>query len=148
MHTQRRQRALILPVVLLMLGLLALMMAGFVFFVRAEGEGIRAFADGQQARLAAWLGPLAGATPVARLRVQGSDAVVHLFRKDRTDIYAAYKLAGEEVVQLRLRASTARVLRRGQPPKTARAEGGVFLVSLDTVPTFISARRAAWAGQP
>lgn len=102
----------------------------------------------QQTRLAAWLGPLDGATPVARLRVQGSDAVVHLFRKDRTDIYAAYKLAGEEVVQLRLRATSARVIQRGQAPKTVRAEGGAFLVSLNTVPTFIIARRAAWPGQP
>ena len=47
------RRAIILPVVLVMLGLLALTMAGFVFFVRAEGEGIRALSDGQQARMAA-----------------------------------------------------------------------------------------------
>ena len=53
MRAGRRQSAIILPVVLVMLGLLALTMAGFVFFIRAEGEGVRAFSDGQQARLAA-----------------------------------------------------------------------------------------------
>jgi len=47
------RRALVLPVVLVLIGLMALMMAGFVFFVRAEVAGIRAHADGQQARVAA-----------------------------------------------------------------------------------------------
>ncbi|TWT40316.1 General secretion pathway protein K [Phycisphaerae bacterium RAS1] len=47
------RRALILPVVLVLIGLLALTMAGFVYFIRAEVTGTRAFADGQQARLAA-----------------------------------------------------------------------------------------------
>ncbi|GMU81496.1 MAG: hypothetical protein AMXMBFR47_13670 [Planctomycetota bacterium] len=45
------RRGLILPVVLVLIGLLALTMAGFVFFVRAETAGIRAASDGQQARL-------------------------------------------------------------------------------------------------
>jgi hypothetical protein len=102
----------------------------------------------QRRRLAEWLGPVHDATATARLRVQGSDAVIHLFRKKRTDIYAAYKLAGREVVQLRLRTSTARVLRRGEPAKSIQAEGGVFLISLDTVPTYIIARRAGWPGLP
>ncbi len=53
MRPPRRERAVILPVVLIMISLLALTMAGFVFFVRAEAEGIMAFTDGQQARLAA-----------------------------------------------------------------------------------------------
>ncbi len=48
-----RRRGMILVVVLLMIGLLALTMAGFLFFTRAEGEGIHAVADGHQARLAA-----------------------------------------------------------------------------------------------
>lgn len=47
------RRGMILVVVLLMIALLALTMAGFLFFTRAEGEGIRAVADGHQARLAA-----------------------------------------------------------------------------------------------
>lgn len=47
------RRALILPVVLLLIGLLALIMAGFVFFVRAEHAGISAYSEMQQARLAA-----------------------------------------------------------------------------------------------
>jgi type II secretory pathway component PulK len=53
MRTARQASAIILPVVLVMLGLLALTMAGFIFFIRAEGEGVRAFSDGQQCRLAA-----------------------------------------------------------------------------------------------
>lgn len=52
-HANRRGRGLILPVVLVMIGLLSLTMAGYVFFVRAETAGIRATNDAQQARLAA-----------------------------------------------------------------------------------------------
>lgn len=44
---------MILPVVLVLIALLGLTMAGFVFFVRAEAEGVLAYSDGQQARLAA-----------------------------------------------------------------------------------------------
>jgi hypothetical protein len=102
----------------------------------------------QQQRLADWLGPIQDATPVARLRVQGSDAVIHLFRKERTDLYAAYKLAGQEVVQLQLPTATARVLRHGEPSKTVTAEGGLFLLSLDTTPTYLIARHTGWPGQP
>jgi type II secretory pathway component PulK len=47
------RRALILPVVLVMIGLLALTMAGYIYFVRAEIAGVRATGDAQQARLAA-----------------------------------------------------------------------------------------------
>ncbi|WP_320046860.1 type II secretion system protein GspK [uncultured Ilyobacter sp.] len=47
------RRAVILPVVLIMIALLSLTMAGFIFFVRAETQGIMAFTDGHQARLAA-----------------------------------------------------------------------------------------------
>lgn len=43
----------ILPVVLVLIGLLALMAAGFLFFTRAELAGTVALADGHQARLAA-----------------------------------------------------------------------------------------------
>lgn len=50
------RRAIILPIVLVMIGLLALTMAGFIFFVRAETAGIRAAADGKQAQLAAETG--------------------------------------------------------------------------------------------
>lgn len=46
-------RGIVLPVVLLIIGLLALVMAGFVFFVRSEMAGIQAYNGGQQARLAA-----------------------------------------------------------------------------------------------
>ncbi len=52
MKPRNRRRAVILPVVLVMIGLLALTMAGFIFFVRAENAGIQAHADGEQARLA------------------------------------------------------------------------------------------------
>ncbi|MBI5865775.1 MAG: general secretion pathway protein GspK [Planctomycetes bacterium] len=52
-RTSSPRLGVILPVVLVMIGLLALTMAGFVFFVRAEMSGIRAENDGQQARLAA-----------------------------------------------------------------------------------------------
>ena len=48
-----RGRAVILPVVLVLIALLGLTMAGFVFFVRAETEGVMAYCEGQQARLAA-----------------------------------------------------------------------------------------------
>lgn len=47
------RRAVILPVILLLIGLLALTMAGFVFFVRAGTQGILATAEGEQAWLAA-----------------------------------------------------------------------------------------------
>ncbi len=47
-----RHRAMILPVVLVLIGLLALIMAGFMFFVRAEIAGLQAQRDGQQAQLA------------------------------------------------------------------------------------------------
>ncbi len=45
--------AFILPVVLVLVGLLAVTMAGFMFFVRSELAGIQAQRDAQQARLAA-----------------------------------------------------------------------------------------------
>ncbi|HUT34286.1 MAG TPA: alpha-glucuronidase family glycosyl hydrolase [Planctomycetota bacterium] len=102
----------------------------------------------QAARLAEWLGPAAEAEPGARLALSGSDAVVTLFRTRNEDVFAAYKLVGQETVQLRLNTQEARIFRRGQPPRTVRAEGGLFLVSLDTVPTYIVARRAAWPGAP
>ena len=47
------RRGIILPVVLVIIGLLTLTMAGFIFFVRAETSGTIAYADAQQARLAA-----------------------------------------------------------------------------------------------
>jgi len=47
------ERGLILAVTLVLIGLLALTMAGFVFFVKAETAGIHARSDGEQARLAA-----------------------------------------------------------------------------------------------
>jgi type II secretory pathway component PulK len=45
--------AFVLVVVLIVIGLLALIMAGFMFFVRAELAGAQALRDAQQARLAA-----------------------------------------------------------------------------------------------
>ena len=47
------RRAIVLPVVLVLIGLLALVMAGFVFFMRSEMSGLSARRDTQQARLAA-----------------------------------------------------------------------------------------------
>ena len=47
------RRAVILPIVLIVIGLLALTMTGFVFFIRAETAGLAASNDQQQARLAA-----------------------------------------------------------------------------------------------
>lgn len=52
----RWRRAIVLPVVLVVVGLLALVMAGFLFFVRAELSGAQAQRDAQQARLAALSG--------------------------------------------------------------------------------------------
>jgi type II secretory pathway component PulK len=51
-----RRAGFVLPVVLVVIGLLALTMAGFTFFVRAEVAGAQAKRDGQQARLAALSG--------------------------------------------------------------------------------------------
>jgi len=48
-----RRHAFILPVVLVVIGLLSLTMAGFMFFVRAELAGMQAERDAQQARLTA-----------------------------------------------------------------------------------------------
>lgn len=50
---RRRRRAVILPVVLVLISLLAITMAGFLFFVRSETAGTIAMADGHQARLSA-----------------------------------------------------------------------------------------------
>jgi len=97
---------------------------------------------GQAELLAQWLGPANEAEPVVRLDLQGSDAIVHLFRTANAYIYGAYKLSGRQVVQLRLNTEEARLFRRGQAPRTIRATGGAFLVELDTVPTYIVARRA------
>jgi len=102
----------------------------------------------QAARLGEWLGPAAEAQPGARLTLTGSDAVVYLFRTRTEDIFAAYKLAGDEVVHLRLNTQEARLYRHGQAPRTVRAEGGLFLVHLTTVPTYIVTRRAEWPGRP
>jgi hypothetical protein len=110
----------------------------------AQAEALRVQAD----RLAELLGPILDVEPAARFQVDGSDAVLYLFRTAREDIYAAYKLSGRDVVPLRLPTSEARMVRGGQPPKTIHAEAGAFLVALDTVPTYIIARRAAWPGMP
>jgi hypothetical protein len=122
---------------------------------RAEGTDLEpVFATlaervAEQTRLLAeWLGPAHAAEPAARLRIQGSDAVVHLFRTRNANVYAVYRIAGPQVVHLQLPAEEARLVRHGQEPKTMRAEAGVFLVDVDRVPTYIVARRAAWPGQP
>ncbi len=49
----RRRPALILPIVLVLIGLLAVTLAGFTFFVNAEIAGLQAHRDALQARLAA-----------------------------------------------------------------------------------------------
>jgi DNA uptake protein ComE-like DNA-binding protein len=69
------RHAIILPVVLVLIGLLSLIMAGFIFFIRAEGEGIMAYADGHQARLAA---------------ESGFQEVVALLRDERDNVAAWY----------------------------------------------------------
>ncbi len=69
------QRAIVLPVVLVLIGLLSLTMAGFVFFVRAEGVGIMAYADGHQALLAA---------------ESGLQEVTALLRDERDNVAAWY----------------------------------------------------------
>ncbi len=48
-----RRRGFILPIVLVLVGMLALIMAGYMFFVRAEMAGVRAQRDVQQAGLTA-----------------------------------------------------------------------------------------------
>jgi hypothetical protein len=48
-----RRGGFILPIVLIVISLLAVTMASFVFFVRAEVHGTTAHADAQQALLAA-----------------------------------------------------------------------------------------------
>ena len=102
----------------------------------------------QAERLGEWLGPAGDAEPSARLRAQGSDAIIQLFRTSERNVYAVYKLAGSEVVHLRLNAAEARLFRRGQPTRTIRATGGAFLISIDTVPTYLVTRRTPWAGEP
>lgn len=52
-RAHRPQRGVILAAALVMIGLLALSMAGFIFFVRAETAGITAYSRGQDVRLAA-----------------------------------------------------------------------------------------------
>ena len=79
-RTRTHTRAVILPVVLLMIAMLALTMVGFLFFVRAEGEGIVAFSDGQQARLAAESG-LEEVT--ALLRTERDNAAAYFDVPDR-----------------------------------------------------------------
>ncbi len=67
----RRVAGFILPMVLVIIGLLATMMAGFIFFVRAETAGSAAHADAQQARLAAESGL---EEVIVTLRQAGHDA--------------------------------------------------------------------------
>jgi len=98
--------------------------------------------------LGEWLGPAAEAEPAARLALARSEAIVHLFRTRDSDIYALYRLRGQAVVQVRLNATEARVFRRGEPPRRLEAEGGLFLVAVDRVPTYLVVRRAAWPGAP
>ncbi|MGE0482035.1 MAG: hypothetical protein AB7Q17_16355 [Phycisphaerae bacterium] len=64
------RRGLVLPIVLALLGLLAIVMAGFIFFIRAETAGTQAHIDMQQARLAAESG---FEEVVATLRVSAHD---------------------------------------------------------------------------
>lgn len=66
----RVRRAMVLPIVLALLGLLAIVMAGFIFFIRAETAGTQAHIDMQQARLAAESG---FEEVVATLRVGAHD---------------------------------------------------------------------------
>jgi len=66
-------RAFILPVVLVVIGLLALTMAGFIFFIRAEVAGSLAAGAAQQARLAAESGL---EEVVTTLRLHPHDATV------------------------------------------------------------------------
>jgi type II secretory pathway component PulK len=61
----------VLPVVLVIISLLALTMAGFIFFVRAETAGTMAYSEGQQARLAAESGL---ETVIALLRLERHNA--------------------------------------------------------------------------
>ena len=75
MSTRRRRPGVILPAVLALIGLLSVIMAGFVFFLRAETEGILAYAEGQQARLAA---------------ESGLEEVVALLRQERDNVLAWY----------------------------------------------------------
>jgi hypothetical protein len=75
MRAVRCQSGIILPVVLILIGLLALTMTGFIFFVRAEAEGIVAFCDGQQGRLAA---------------ESGLEEVIALLREERHNVVAWY----------------------------------------------------------
>ena len=96
--------------------------------------------------LGEWLGPAAEAEPVAHLALAGSDAIVHLFRARDSDIYALYRLEGQAVVQVRLKATEARLVRRGEPPRKIEAEGGLFLVAVDRVPTYLVVQGATWPG--
>jgi len=101
----------------------------------------------QASRLAEWLGPAAEAEPSVRLRAEGSEAIIHLFRSPEHHVYAVYLLEGHETIQLRLPAARARLFRRGKPPATIEATGGAFLVSVDTTPVYLVTRRAPWPGQ-
>lgn len=67
------RRGFVLPVVLVVIGLLALTMAGFMFFVRAEVAGAQAQRDAQQADLAARSGLQ---QVIVTLRDAGSDSSV------------------------------------------------------------------------
>lgn len=66
-----RRDGFILPMVLVVVGLLALTMGGFIFFVRAETAGMAAYGHAQQARLAAESGL---ETVIAVLRVEPHNA--------------------------------------------------------------------------
>ena len=79
MSTPRRS-AFILPAVLVIIGLLALTMAGFMFFVRAELAGVQAERDAQQARLAAESGLQ---EVIAILRKEHDDPTAWFDRPDR-----------------------------------------------------------------
>jgi DNA uptake protein ComE-like DNA-binding protein len=112
------RRAVILPIVLVLIGLLTLTLGTFVFFVRTESAGMRAALDGQQARLAA----LSGFDEVALLLRVAAD------RHDFTQWYnvptrfqhalvwsAAYDRTGDPVRQARTRPEALEAF-GGAPP--------------------------------
>lgn len=103
-----RVRGVILPVVLALVGFLAMTLMGFVFFVRAETAGSRAHTDGHQARLAA---------------ESGLESVIAVLRAERDNSGAWYDVPARFRHEL---VWSQAYDRENDPVRETRSRTGIF----------------------
>lgn len=114
-----RRRGVILAVVLVMIGLLALTMAGFVFFVKAETAGLIAHTDGHQSELAAESG-LEQLVAVLRIEKHNSQAWFDAPERFRHALVFSEKFDRESDPLAQIRSRREYLDRNPQPPPAWR----------------------------